>query len=353
MAKSSSSFSPQIVALIFLGLALGIGYIFLKPYISILVFALLLTLCVEPLYGWLRERNWSHYTAFAVSLLTLIVVLLGPVAVVARLTMNALSTVLSAGSMNNFWNSLSLDQIVRFVDGLGLQSITGTISADQVQSYLSNGVTQLARSTLARTEDITGVFAGAVPAVFITLAVLAAVLGNREHIRSYLYTLSPLSNQHDRLFVQRLKAMTLAMVRGTLIIAVLQGLLSTLFYVIADVPFAGLLGVLTGFSSFIPLGTGMVMVPVALLLALEGSWTAAAIIGFGYLIVIANVDNVVRPRLVSKDAAMHPALTLIGLFAGIAHFGLLGAVYGPVIMVLVVTLLEVYFEQQRRSRLQV
>ena len=79
----------------------------------------------------------------------------------------------------------------------------------------------------------------------------------------------------------------------------------------------------------LPLGAGIVAIPVGLvLLALGQYWQAGLVIG-GYLIVVNQIDNVLRPMLVSKEAYLNPALLLLSAFGGLNLFGLLGVIYGP------------------------
>jgi predicted PurR-regulated permease PerM len=96
--------------------------------------------------------------------------------------------------------------------------------------------------------------------------------------------------------------------------------------------------------SIIPLGAWVITMPIGLFLMATGHLWQGLIPILGNILIVGNIDNFLRPRLVSKQASLHPALVLIGLFAGLAQFGFLGVVYGPVFMVVLVTTLEVYRE---------
>jgi predicted PurR-regulated permease PerM len=64
----------------------------------------------------------------------------------------------------------------------------------------------------------------------------------------------------------------------------------------------------------------------------------------GHMFIVGNEDNILRPKLVPKEARLDPALTMLSVFSGLAFFGFLGIVLGPVIMIVIVTTIEVYLE---------
>ena len=64
----------------------------------------------------------------------------------------------------------------------------------------------------------------------------------------------------------------------------------------------------------------------------------------GSLLLVSNIDNLIRPRLVSKDAYLNPALILLAAFGGLSLFGLLGVIYGPIIVIFFVTTIEIYLK---------
>ena len=95
--------------------------------------------------------------------------------------------------------------------------------------------------------------------------------------------------------------------------------------------------------SIVPVvGTAFVTVPIGLYMLFTGDFIGAAIVLLGQIIVISNVDNIIRAELVSHDTQLHPALMLISIIGGLQVFGFLGLIYGPVIMILFLTSLEIY-----------
>jgi predicted PurR-regulated permease PerM len=95
--------------------------------------------------------------------------------------------------------------------------------------------------------------------------------------------------------------------------------------------------------SIIPaFGTAIVWGPALAILLLKGNFTGAIILGVICGAIAGNLDNVLRPRLVGKDTEMHDLFVLFGTLGGIALFGILGIIVGPIISALFITIWEIY-----------
>ena len=94
--------------------------------------------------------------------------------------------------------------------------------------------------------------------------------------------------------------------------------------------------------SFIPLGSGIVTIPLGIGMALFGNVTGGIFVVLFHVIVVTSIDNLLRPFLVPKSAHLHPALMLLSVFAGLKMFGFWGIVLGPVLMIIIVTTISVY-----------
>jgi len=95
-------------------------------------------------------------------------------------------------------------------------------------------------------------------------------------------------------------------------------------------------------ASTLPLGASMVAIPIAIFALVLGNSVGALIILGGYILVVTNIDNILRPRLVSKEAYLSAALVLVAALGGYELFGFFGVIYGPVLMVLLTTAIQVY-----------
>lgn len=184
--------------------------------------------------------------------------------------------------------------------------------------------------------------------VLLTSIILYGFLFNTfvryaDRIGEAVSMLSPFEDSFNQLYAQRTGSIVKASLGGQFLIAIVTAILSAgllIFlglgqYFIFFVIIFTLLGM-------VPLGAGVLMIPIsigAILLGdvIPGIWVLAI-----YLLVICQVDNFMRPRLIPKDAKLLPALTVLATFCGIYYFGLLGIIYGPVIAILLTTTLEIF-----------
>lgn len=133
-----------------------------------------------------------------------------------------------------------------------------------------------------------------------------------------------------------------ATMKGTVVVAVLQGLVGGIIFWALGVEGALLWGLLMGFFSLVPaVGTGIVWVPVAIYLLVSGQvWQGLVLAGCGFF-VIGLIDNLLRPILVGKDTRMPDFVVLIATVAGLELFGLNGFIIGPMIAALFIAVWKI------------
>ena len=94
----------------------------------------------------------------------------------------------------------------------------------------------------------------------------------------------------------------------------------------------------------------MITIPAGITLVVFGSVWQGLLVLLGGLVVVSNIDTFLRPMLVPKEASLNPALVLIGALGGLRLFGFLGVIYGPVVMIFLVTTIEIYLEHYRYEK---
>jgi predicted PurR-regulated permease PerM len=153
----------------------------------------------------------------------------------------------------------------------------------------------------------------------------------------------PFSRHNAEILRERFRDVTISTLIGTGLTASIQGLLVGAAFWVIGVPNALFWGVVTVVLAILPVvGSGLVWGPGALSLALEGSYGRAIALALWGVIVVGNVDNVIRPMVFRRWAQIHPFITIIGAFAGIQYFGLLGLLIGPLAISYFFELIRMY-----------
>ena len=139
---------------------------------------------------------------------------------------------------------------------------------------------------------------------------------------------------------------TQATLLGTMLIAVIQGTLIGTGFWLVGLPNPFFWGTVTAFASILPvLGTSLVWLPATLVLLVQDRYGAAItmlVIGAG---IASNIDNLIRPLIYKRVSHIHPMITLVGAFAGVKYFGLLGVLLGPLAIAYLFELLHFYREE--------
>ncbi|WP_288459181.1 AI-2E family transporter [uncultured Sphingomonas sp.] len=148
--------------------------------------------------------------------------------------------------------------------------------------------------------------------------------------------------------VDKFVAVVRATIKGSVIVALVQGALGAITFWIVGVPAALLWGLLMAVAALLPaIGPGLVWGPVAIyLLATGGVWQGAVVIASGVL-VIGLADNILRPILVGRDTGIPDWVVLVTTLGGIEMFGLSGIVVGPLVAALFITGWQILTEERR------
>ena len=177
--------------------------------------------------------------------------------------------------------------------------------------------------------------------LFIFAVFLYIFLPSVKELKAVLFGLSPLENEIDQLYYSRVLAVLQSLLKGTLVVTLVQSLLGSVFLLIAGVQYVGFWLAMMLMIGIIPGGVGLVLIPIGIALLLWGQMWQGIVVILGSLLVVGSMDNLLRPLLISKEVELRPVWVLLGIIGGLQAFGLIGILYGPVIMVLLKTTIEV------------
>jgi predicted PurR-regulated permease PerM len=208
------------------------------------------------------------------------------------------------------------------------------------------------QDVLQRAASLSGSFfigaLGSLVGFAIMLCLLFFFLRDGDAMVARVRLLIPLDEaRKDRLF-SRLSDVTRAIVYGTTLTALLQGLLLGIGFAIAGLPSPVVFGVLAALLSMLPVGgAAFVWVPAVGWLFYDGRW-GFAIFMIIWGLMLAGLDNVLRPLLISGRARISALAVFVGVLGGIPAFGAIGVIAGPVVLSLALALIE--FAEESRGR---
>jgi predicted PurR-regulated permease PerM len=330
-----------------------VAYNLLRPYLGTIVFTMVIVVIFRPVYRrylkWVRKRQGL---AIALTIITIFVVMLIPLTLIIQITVdqaialskdiaalnvgkdNSISYVIAKG--NEFLQAIPFDHGYVLTEQDAITTLKNV--ATPVGSFLAGRAIGIGSSTV----DI-------ITTIIIFLSLLSAVLPTWPRVIQFFKDLSPLDDELDQKYIDRVTAMTQSMVRGIFVVAVAQGSAMGMFLWIAGVPYTAFWVLLSIFLSILPVGASLVALPIGIILLLTGNIWQGLLVILGYVLVVANIDSLLRPRLVPKETELSPALILLSLFGGIKLFGFMGVVYGPVVMIFLMTTVEIYMEHYKLS----
>lgn len=333
----------------FLAILLLVGYmafLVLQPFMTAMLVAAVLAVLFFPMYQ--RTLSWvKEYQGLSASVVLTVVVLLIIIPVVvlsfAALTeANRLYELIDSERVSwaaaNVWadgvNSSAL--WMRIAGGQTVQEVLGL---DAILSSLRN----VSGSLVVFLEAL---YQGVADFLFWMFAMFFALfyflIDGKQALR-FIMRISPLRDEHERILIREFVSMSRATIKGTLVVAFVQGLFGGLAFAIAGVSSPVLWGLIMGFLSLIPvLGAGLVWFPVAVFLLVTGQiWQGVFMMAFGFG-VVSTIDNLLRPKLVGQDTQIHPLLVLFATLGGLSLFGFVGFLIGPIIVALFMSLVKIY-----------
>jgi predicted PurR-regulated permease PerM len=326
-----------------------LGYLLLRmaePLAPALTAAVVLGFLLFPVQVRLA-RALKHRPGLSAGIITV----LTPFVIIAPLSMLGLVFAGQVGSLISGFKDGSL-----FVPGLGgdpgsypvigpvlrLIQTSLPISATQIQEW----ATQTAHAALQAAASLSGAFVVGVAGTFIQfvlmLFLLFFLLLDGRTIMRHLARLIPVDADKSDLLINRLISVMRAVVYGTTMTALLQGVLIGIGFALIGLPSPVVFGALAAAASFIPaVGSAVVMVPAILYLAFVGRWGAAIflLVWWGLL---ALGEQLLRPALTSRHAQVSALAVFIGAIGGVSAFGFIGIVIGPVLISLVVEIVRTF-----------
>jgi len=326
----------------------------LEPFIGALLWSTLLAFLLMPVNRGLR-RLFGERRALAAMLLTtaVILVLIGPfLALALAFTRQASDLILRLQEAADKYHMARLSDLLRvpiIEQAVKWAESVAPVSAEQIEAWFVNAAKTLLTLVVSSggivVIEALSTFVGLVMMLFL----LFFFLRDGEEMLQRALTLVPLTAERQGHLVEHLSAVTRAVVFGALLTAVVQGTLVGVSFALVRLPSPVVFGGLAIIAALIPLiGSTLIWAPGAAVLAYHGRWGAAIFVVLWGSVVISMVDNIIRPLFISGRAQISTLPVFLGLIGGLAAFGPIGMVVGPVIVALALALFR-FAEEARVS----
>jgi predicted PurR-regulated permease PerM len=214
------------------------------------------------------------------------------------------------------------------------------VSLAQLQAWAVEGARTVLKSLASLGRQAVLGALGTVVGFAMMIFILYFAIRDGRTAFHHLRALIPMRSEDRARLFAHLASVTRAMVYGTGVTALAQGALIAIGFALAGLPSPIVFGVLAALLALVPLaGTPVVWVPAVLVLALQQRWYAAVfLLVWGGL--VATLDNFLRPMLVSGRAEVGTLTVFIGVLGGVAAFGPIGVILGPLVLALVIALIR-------------
>jgi predicted PurR-regulated permease PerM len=326
------------------------GFLFIKPYFGAILFSALIAFIFNPVYKAVLRKTRKSGLAIATTLVVAMLSVVIPCIFIVTVTVAQVNSIVSKYQSGSL--SVGPAQLQEIVDR-GVDRANAVVSAapggeqlhidkQKVEGGLKNALVDGLKFLAQTLTNVGLAFFGLISTFILSIFLIASMLRYQDELIDLLKRISPFDNSINDLYLKRAGLMTKGMVKGQFIIASVQGFASAFSLWIVGVDYFWFLFVFLSFLSFIPLGAGIITIPIGIVFILTGHFWQGAFIILWHMFVVSSIDNILRPHLVDKDARLNTALMLLAVFSGIAVFGAAGVVYGPVLMILIVTTIYIY-----------
>ncbi|WP_207588546.1 AI-2E family transporter [Halomontanus rarus] len=310
------------------------------PYLPYILLALVIAYVLRPFQRRLEPRFGPTISASVLIFLTTVVVLLPLIALVLVALQEGLTFAdeIVAGELGVADLEARLEATGLAVD---LEHLYETY-----QGPIGTGLRGLTDDAIRLLEGVPGVVIG----VTVFLFVLFSVLKDGGRLVRWLRSVSPLRTPVEDELLERIDRLMWATVVGNVVVAGVQAILTAVGLLVLGVPGVAFLGVLTFVLALLPLiGASIVWAPVAVFLVLSGRPLAGVLLFVYGVLVVSLSDNYLRPLTVGREAHLSVGTVIVGIFGGVALFGVMGLFFGPVVLGVCQTVVELAARERRRA----
>lgn len=331
-----------------------LGYLLLAPFFVPVAWACVFSILFHPLYKRLLVKMQRPGVTSLTVCLMIIILIIGPITYLGLALVEEVADAVSR--VNDMYTTGQLQQILH-LKLPWLESVKQNLSSYfdvskvNINELAKDAIDKIGRVVINQT---TSLLTNATQAVMYFLMMIFAtyyLLKDGHLVLERLRKFMPLSEEQTAMTFDRLRDVIYATMYSGAVIAILQGLLGGMLFWIVGIPSALFWGTIMAFLSILPfLGAFIVYIPAGLILIVSGSYIKGIVVLVFGTIIVSQVDNLLRPYMVAGRTSMHPLILFFAIAGGVALFGLVGIVVGPLVAAAFLTLVEILELKVDRER---
>jgi predicted PurR-regulated permease PerM len=351
----------QLFNLLFLAaviLAFYLLYRIFAPFLVTLAWAAILTILFHPIFQWLNKAFKLRRGAAAITMTIIVIVV---IIIPSGFLLN-----LIAREVVNIYNYseafVSEGRHIAFFEGLKKVSLFQSIwevldrnfdmSQVNLNTLLLENLRKLSVYVAGQASKFIRSFSTVIFKFFLMTVALFFLFRDSEQLMEKIKALIPFSATEREKILKRIVDMIHATIYGGVVVALVQGGLGAVGFLIVGLPAPLFWGTVMAFLSFVPIvGTSLVWFPAVVILFAQGVYLKALILLAWGALVISLSDNLLRPILIGGRTQVHTLLLFFGILGGLRFFGFLGLIAGPLVITICLAMIDIYTAAPRsRSR---
>ena len=317
----------------------------LRTFVSVVVLGAVATGVCNPLYRAL-EKKMPPAVASLITCVLVFIILFGPLVLLGgilskeayELYLMGKNALISDQIKDLIAGSSILDRANQYLAVLNIQISGETLNGilSEMSKFVGLFLYKQARFIASNTLNFLANF-------FFMLLVVYYLLIDGRQLVSFLVDLSPLPKEQDDKLIRKFKDIGGAILIGNGLCSLIQGVLGGIVFALFGLNSPFLWGVIMALLAFLPIvGIGAVFVPAATYLFLMGREAQGVFFIIFYIILSGGIEYILKPRLVGKRIQIHTLLVFFAIIGGLKIFGILGIIYGPLIVTAFLTLTDIY-----------
>jgi predicted PurR-regulated permease PerM len=311
-------------------------FLIFRPFLPLIVISACFAVILYPIYNFFLKRKFKDWLSALMTVLFFILIICGPLLGIGILV---------------FDQSQDVYQSINQNGGIGsyFYNIENTIQKyfpTNIDINIENKLGELISFT---SSNIANIFTSTITTLFsffLTIISLFFFLKDGKSWRKALVALSPLRDEDDDKILNKLSLAINGIIKGYLLIAIIQGVLMGFGLHFFGVPNAALWGVIAGIGSLIPtVGTALVSIPAVIFLFATGNTFGGVGMSIWAFMIVGWVDNLLNPIIISSKIEIPQILVLFSILGGLLLLGPLGFLIGPLAVSLLYSLISIYNEE--------